>query len=294
MREDNAQQMADWNGPTGERWLANQVRLDHMLEAFGNAAVEAVKPAEAEHGLDVGCGAGASSLAIARRVGEHGRVLGVDISAPLLDRARASVSVDTPVTFLQADASKAILPECEFDFLFSRFGVMFFDDPVAAFAHLRGALKPGGRLGFICWRAADENEWIRLPLEAVDGIVPRTAPPAPGAPGPLSFSDRERVSRILTSAGFHDIAFKAFDHDMSFGEAGTRKEAIDLAVAMVLEIGVLARTLDQQSEDLRMRASAALRDAFAHRSGERSVRLGGAAWIVTARNPTGREQYGAR
>ncbi|AOL08670.1 MULTISPECIES: class I SAM-dependent methyltransferase [Burkholderia] len=285
MAEQSAYQVGDWNGQSGERWVANQARLDAMVAVFGQAAIEAAAPATGERVLDIGCGAGASSLALAARVGEGGLVLGVDISAPLIDRARALARQDTPALFQVADASSAALPEGAFDILFSRFGVMFFDDPIAAFAHMRRALRPDGRVAFVCWRGAAENDWVRLPMGALKGIVPPSALPAPEAPGPFSFGDRGRVARILTAAGFTDIAIAPFDASVPFGEGGTRDAAIDDAVKMTLEVGPLSRVLADQSDDIRARASAAVRAAFAGLPGERSVMIDGAAWIVTARNP---------
>jgi len=220
MAEQNAYQVADWNDQSGERWVAHQARLDAMLAVFGQAAIEAAAPATGERVLDVGCGAGASSLALAARVGAGGQVLGVDISEPLIGRARALAPQDTPALFRVADASSAELPEGAFDILFSRFGVMFFDDSTGAFAHMRRALRPGGRVAFVCWRGAGENDWVRLPMGAIKGIVPPTAPPDPEAPGPFSFGDQGRVARILTAAGFTDIAIAPFDASIPFGEGG--------------------------------------------------------------------------
>ncbi|OWO95608.1 SAM-dependent methyltransferase [Rhizobium esperanzae] len=285
MAEKNVYQVADWNGQSGERWVANQARLDAMLAVFGQAAVEAAAPAIGESVLDVGCGAGASSLDLAARVGAGGQVLGVDISEPLIGRARERAPQDTPVLFQVADASRAKLPEGTFDILFSRFGVMFFDDPTGAFAHMRRTLKPGGRVAFVCWRGMAENDWVRLPMGAIKGILPPTAPPDPEAPGPFSFGDRGRVARILTAAGFTDIAIAPFDASIAFGEGRTRDAAIDDAVEMTLEVGPLSRALADQPDDIRARASAAVRAAFADRPGERSIMIDGAAWIVTARNP---------
>lgn len=285
MAEQNAYQVADWNGQSGERWVANQARLDAMVEVFGQAAIEAAAPATDERVLDVGCGAGASSLALAARVGAGGQVLGVDISEPLIDRARRLARQDTPALFQVADASSAELPQGAFDILFSRFGVMFFDDPTAAFAHMRRALRPGGRVAFVCWRGAAENDWVRLPMGALMGIVPPSALPDPKAPGPFSFGVRERVARILTAAGFTDIAIAPFDASVPFGEGETRDAAIDDAVKMTLEVGPLSRALADQPDDIRARASAAVRAAFASLPGERSLMINGAVWIVTARNP---------
>lgn len=285
MAEQSADQVGGWNGQSGERWVANQARLDAMVAVFGQAAIEAAAPATGERVLDIGCGAGASSLALAARVGAGGQVLGVDISEPLIGRARALAQRDTPALFQVADASSAELPEAAFDILFSRFGVMFFDDPIAAFAHMRRALRPGGRVAFVCWRGAAENDWVRLPMGALKGIVPPSALPDPEAPGPFSFGDPGRVARILTAAGFIDIAIAPFDASVPFGEGGTRDAAIDDAVTMTLEVGPLSRALADQPDDIRARASAAVRAAFAGLPGERSVMINGAAWIVMARNP---------
>jgi SAM-dependent methyltransferase len=184
-----------------------------------------------------------------------------------------------------ADAGSAELPEGAFDILFSRFGVMFFDDPTAAFAHMRRALQPDGRVAFVCWRGAAENDWVRLPMGAIKGIVPPTALPDPEARGPFSFGDRGRVARILTAAGFTDIAIAPFDASVPFGEGATRDAAIDDAVKMTFEVGPLSRALADQPDDIRARAWAAVRAAFADRPAERSVMIDGATWIVTARNP---------
>lgn len=174
MAEESADQVDDWNGQSGERWVANQARLDALVAVFGQAAIEAAAPAMGERVLDIGCGAGASSLALAARVGAGGQVLGVDISEPLIERARELARHDTPALFQVADASSAELPEGAFDILFSRFGVMFFDDPTAAFTHMRRALRLGGRVAFVCWRGATENDWMRLPVGALKdmGIAP--------------------------------------------------------------------------------------------------------------------------
>ncbi|KAA1052441.1 class I SAM-dependent methyltransferase [Azospirillum argentinense] len=285
MAENDVQQVADWNGQSGERWVAYQARLDTMMAVFGLAAIEAAAPATGECVLDVGCGAGASSLDLAARVGAGGHVLGVDISEPLIDRARTLAPQDTPALFQVADASSTKLPEGAFDILFSRFGVMFFDDPTAAFAYMRRALKPGARVAFVCWRGMAENDWVRLPMGAIKGIVPPMTPPDPEAPGPFSFGDQGRVARILTSAGFTDVAIAPFDASIPFGRGGTRDAALDDAVEMTLEVGPLSRALADQPDDIRARASAAVRAVFASCPGEWSVMINGAAWIVTARNP---------
>jgi len=235
--------------------------------------------------LDVGCGAGTSSFALAALVGAEGRVLGVDISATLIERARALAPPEATARFQVADASSAELPEGAFDLLYSRFGVMFFDDPERAFAHMRRALRPGGRLAFVCWRGAGENGWVRLPMGAIKGLVPAAAPPPSEASGPFSFGDQGRVTRILTTAGFTDIAIAPLNASVPFGEGQTRDAALDDAVQLAIDAGPLARVLADQPPDTRARAAAAVRAAFARLPVERSVMTDGAAWIVTARNP---------
>ncbi|MDH2434831.1 class I SAM-dependent methyltransferase [Pokkaliibacter sp. MBI-7] len=285
MTEKDVYQITDWKGQSGERWVTYQARLDAMMAVFGQAAIEAAAPAAGEHILDVGCGAGASSLDLAGRVGAGGHVLGVDISEPLIERARALAPQDTQALFQVADASSTELPEGAFDILFSRFGVMFFDDPTAAFTHMRRALKPGARVAFVCWRGMAENDWVRLPMGAIKGILPPMTPPNPEAPGPFSFGDQRRVARILTVAGFTDVAIVPFDASIPFGKGETRDAALDDAVKMTLEVGPLSRALADQPDDIRARASAAVRTVFAEYASERSLMIEGAAWIVTARNP---------
>lgn len=273
----------DWNGDSGERWAANLARLDLMLEDFGSAAIAAAGALPGEQILDIGCGSGTTSFTLAQRVGSSGHVLGVDISEQLVDIARAAIPDGAPVAFRCADAATAALPQGQFDLLFSRFGVMFFDDPVAAFAHMRGALKPGGRVAFICWRGAQENDWVRLPMAAIRDIV-EPAPADPNAPGPFAFGDRQRLADILAAAGFTAIDIAPFDTTLPYGRGANREAAIDDALDMSFQVGPLSRALAEQSNDIRARAAEAVRAAFTKRPGEKSVLIDGAAWVVTARN----------
>ena len=214
----------DWNGENGRRWVENQDRLDRMLATYGQALGRAADPAAGDHVLDVGCGAGATTFDMAARVGPSGRVVGLDISAPLIGRALDLAAERTArregaVEFRLADAALADFAP-DFDRIVSRFGVMFFDDPAAAFANLRGALKPGGRLVFVCWRGAAENDWTRLPMSAIRHLA-STPSPDPEAPGPFSFGDRARIKRILVDAGYADIDIRPFDSPVHFGVGDT-------------------------------------------------------------------------
>ncbi|MBZ5711729.1 class I SAM-dependent methyltransferase [Nannocystis pusilla] len=279
----NQQQIEHWNGPGGASWRRHQERLDDMFAAFSEAALRAAAVRPGERVLDVGCGAGATTLALAGMVGPGGAVVGVDVSAPLLGRARERAdAAGLAVELRLADAADAPLGG-PYDLLFSRFGVMFFADPVAAFTHLRAAAKPDGRLAFMCWRAAADNDWGALPHRALRDLLPPLPPTDPSAPGPFAFADRGRVLAILEAAGFRDVALAPFDAPLRFGRGDSREAALDDALAQAAEVGPLTRLLAGHDDDLRRRALAAVRAAFAERAGPDGVFLRAAAWIVTAR-----------
>lgn len=284
MTEANSQQIADWNGRNGDRWLANQARLDAMLDAAGSAAITAAAVQRGEAILDIGCGAGASSLMLAERAGPDGSVIGVDVSEPLIARAQTRAAGIANLSFRLADAATERFAAHAHDLLFSRLGVMFFDDPIAALGNLRIALKPGGRLACLCWRTAAENDWIRLPAAALDGIVPPQPALPVGAPGPFSFGEESRVRHILSESGFERIALEPLDLKLRFGIGDDREAAIADAIDQAWQVGPLARMLGDQPDDVRRRGEQAVRAAFAGRATADGVLIDGAAWIVTARS----------
>jgi SAM-dependent methyltransferase len=275
----NAEQIRYWNESGGPVWARLHAQTEAQLAAFGRAALDRAAVSPGAHVIDVGCGAGATTIELGRRVGPEGKVLGLDVSAPLLEVAREAARGLAHVGFTHADASAAELPEGTFDLLFSRFGVMFFADPTAAFAHLRRALRSGGRLCFACWRGAEHNAWMTVPLMAVAEHVP-VAPLDPEAPGPLAFADDARVRRILEGAGFADVAFEAHDQPMNVGG-----ESLDEATSFFSQVGVAARAIREAPAEAAARAKVALREALARHAGPNGVSLGGSVWIVTARSP---------
>lgn len=273
----NVQQAAYWNEQAGPTWAAMQSPMDRQLEPLGRRVMAALALRPGERVLDVGCGAGATTLALADAVAPEGSVLGVDISTPLLDVARARSAGHAGVAFLEADAQTHPLETAGFDVVFSRFGVMFFSDPPRAFANLRRALGPGGRLGFVCWRAPAENPAFTLPMASVQHLFPPPQPPQPGAPGPFAFADPERVRGILDSAGFADVAVTPHDEKIGAGD-------LDAALEVALKIGVLGGALREHPEK-REAVIDAVRAALAAHDGPDGVKLDSATWIVTARNP---------
>jgi len=226
--------------------------------------------------LDVGCGCGQTTLELAARVAPNGAVLGIDISQPMLSIARTRAKGLAGVRFLEADAQTYAFEPGAFDAIHSRFGVMFFADPTAAFANLRRALKPGGRLAFLCWRALAENPVMSLPLTAALKHLPAPPAPTPGAPGPFAFADAGRVREILAGAGFEKVSIEP--QDMPAGGHG-----LDDAVRLSLRVGPLGAMLREHPQ-ARAAVIDELRGALARHLVDGRVFLPSATWIVSARN----------
>ena len=279
MSAANAAQEAYWNETAGRTWADLQDRIDRQIRPLGQAILDRLAPEPGETAIDVGCGCGDTSLELARRVGPEGEVLGLDISAPLLEvaRRRAGEASLEGLEFRQADAQVAALPGGR-DIVFSRFGVMFFSDPGGAFRNLRHALRPGGRLGFVCWRPLAENLWMRLPAETATGLVPPAPPPEPGAPGPFAFADPERVRGLLAGAGFTDIGIAP--HDEAIGGL-----ELDGTVEMSFRVGPLGAIL-RERPDLAPVLRERVREAVRPWLRDGAVYMPSATWLVSARNPS--------
>jgi len=278
MAGDNAKQVADWNGSVGERWAVDQERTDRFTRPYGEAAIAAASVLPGEAVLDVGCGCGDTTLGVAALVGAQGRVVGADVSAPMLEVARKRAAGLKNVTFLKADAATADL-HGPFDVLISRFGVMFFDDPIAAFTHLRHALKPVGRFAFVCWQTVAENPWAYLPAQAArKAIGADTTPTDPHAPGPFAFGDRERLKGILRAAGFDDLIIKGFEAPMYLGSSPRS------AAEGVTRIGPASRIALEAGPGYLPCIVQAIEAALApYAATDGSVLLPGRTWIATGR-----------
>jgi SAM-dependent methyltransferase len=251
-----------------QAWVDVCELLDLQLSPLGMRAIDALCPMPGDVVIDVGCGAGQSTLQLAECVGPQGRVLGIDIARLLLDLARARAAGLPQVSFLQADAQSVELPDQSADGIFSRFGVMAFADPFAAFSNFRRVLKPTGKLAFVCWRTLEENELDLLPLRATDLE-------AMADPTPFSFADAGSLRMTLQAAGFADIAVQASDERVSSG-------GLEAMATVLLRVGPLGRIL-RENPDLRVDAESRLRTALADCEQHGEVALRAATWIVTAR-----------
>jgi ubiquinone/menaquinone biosynthesis C-methylase UbiE len=275
----NADQIAFWNGPAGEHWTERQPAQDILLGPVSQALIDRAAAKAGERILDVGCGCGATSIALAERVAPSGFVLGVDISVPMLSRARQLSPKNLKLDFVLADATVYPFDPASFDVLVSRFGVMFFAEPAVSFANLRKALRPSGRVAFACWREPRENPWMMAPLQAVYQHVPKLPQQGPEDPGPFAFASEERVNRILSEAGFSAIAMEPcnLSLDIAIGRG------LDAAVETALQIGPASRALDGHPEEVRAAATRSIRETLTPFLRGDSVPLPASIWIVTAR-----------
>ncbi|MBR0697568.1 class I SAM-dependent methyltransferase [Bradyrhizobium lablabi] len=277
--ERNADQIAYWNGPGGQRWADRQAAQDIILRPVLDILVDRAAPTPGERIVDVGCGSGASSFAFAAKVAPNGHVFGVDVSEPMLRRARASRPPGLQVDFALADATVYPFDPASFDLLASRFGVMFFADPVLSFTNLRKALRPGARLAFACWREPRENPFFMAPLQAVYKHVPKLPQMGPEDPGPFAFASEERVRRILGGAGFSGVVMEPVPLTLDVATG----RGLDAAIQGALEIGPASRALEGHPADVRAAAVQSMREALTPFTKGDSVLLPASIWIVTAR-----------
>jgi len=277
-RAFNEDQRAHWNGSDGEYWARQQERLDRSLSPVTGPLLAFAAPRAGSTVIDVGCGCGATTIELARAVGLSGRVIGLDISEPMLARAKERLREFNNTYCLLGDVAEQSLHDLGAELIVSRFGVMFFGDPVAAFANLRTGLVLGGGVRFACWRSIGENPWLQIPLHAVYEHAPRLPKPAPEEPGPFAFAETARVTRVLTAAGFTAPSFTPLDVQLDIAAGGT----IEDAVIRSSEMGPAKRALADQPDDVRATAIESIRRALAPYASPTGVKLPGAVWLVAA------------
>lgn len=279
--QDNAAQIAYWNDRAATTWTAFQERLDALFEPLTAIALAAAAPSAGEHVVDIGCGCGATVLALADRVGPAGQVLGMDISEPMSARARERIAAAglTNTKVIVSDAAVYPFPPDAADLLFSRFGVMFFADPIAAFANLRRTMRPGGRLLCAAWRPLPENPWFRVPLEAARPLLSPQPQADPNAAGPFAFANRDRTLGIFQDAGWQDVTMTPHDVPMRFAGAGEIEQATDFAT----RVGGLARALADEAPETHARVRAAVAEALKAYDEPAGISLSGSIWLIAAK-----------
>jgi len=274
----NRDQISFWNSDAASKWVEFNEVLDHRLKSYSDLVMGRANPAPGDHVLDVGCGCGGTTLDLAARVAPGGTVTGLDVSVPMLALARErSEAAGFATTFINADAETHALPAASYDLLFSRFGVMFFSNPKVAFANFHGALKPGGRAAFVCWREPKYNPWVTVPFEAARPFAPDFEPPKGDAPGQFSFAREGWVEEILSDAGFINIQIAQHDTTERVGDGD-----LDSCVDLMLKLGPVARLLREVNTDLVPAITAAVREVVAPHYDGKCIALAGSVWIVAA------------
>ena len=273
----NVDMAAAWDGPEGDHWTENAERYEATSERYGELLLQAVAFSGTENVLDVGCGTGRSTRRAARLVGD-GTALGLDLSSRMLDHARRVAEEEglTNARFEQGDAQVYPFEPAAFDAVISLFGSMFFNDPTAAFANLRRAIRPGGQLALLVWRDLPSNEWVAAIRDAL--AVGRELPmPPPGLPGPFAFASAALPQRLLEKAGFVDLAVERADESLWFGRSA------EDAFPFVSTFGITKGLTDDLDEPTRAAALDALKAMLVEHETRDGVLLGASAWLITAR-----------
>ncbi|MFD8151059.1 class I SAM-dependent methyltransferase [Streptomyces sp. NPDC059720] len=271
--KDHDEQAARWNGPSGHAWVDLQQVLDGMFRPFEELLVRAVSEEGAARVLDVGCGTGAVTRAVARRTGH---CVGADISAPMIAAARELAEQEgVPASFVHADVQEHDFGTGVFDTVVSRFGVMFFPDPVRAFTHLRGAVRDGGGLRLVVWRGPEENPFMTTAERAAAPFVPDLPARRPDQPGQFAFADPDRVRGILRESGWSDVVLRPVDPVCALPEKDLER--------YVTRLGPLGTVLPQADERTRAEVVDAVRPAFEPFVQGTEVRYTAACWEISAR-----------
>lgn len=274
--DPNSEAQLYWNAEGGNKWADNIDVVESILVPMSNKLLEKVAAKSSEIILDVGCGGGITSINLAEQVGDSGMVLGCDVSEPIIAIAINRGQGISNLQFQLGDAATAELGEERFDLVTSRFGVMFFDDPILAFSNFHKSLKTSGRLVFLCWRTLAENPWLGEPMSATYEILPPPAEkPDPTAPGPFSLGDPEHLKNILESAGFHNVDLQAVDMGMPMG-------SMDDAISFLTKLGPAADAIKEATEEEKVAVIAAMRKVMEKYNTAEGVFTPAATWLVTA------------
>ncbi|MBL6900495.1 MAG: methyltransferase domain-containing protein [SAR86 cluster bacterium] len=280
MEDKNIKQKQFWSGAGGDVWVDKQREMDIMLNPLGERAIQGLDLSGEEKILDIGCGCGATTLEIAKAV-TQGEVIGVDISEPMLERATKTASdmMLNNTSFQVKDVQVDEMPRSYFDIAFSRFGVMFFEDPFEAFKNINHSLKDNGQLSFVCWQHASLNPWQSLSIQVIKEFLDLPAP-APKSPGPFAFEDKSYINEILTESGFRDIEIKDNQEDIVMFSGKSIREACEDYLTIN---PVVTEMLKNSPTELREEILEALIGKFSDFHNNEGLLFPSATWIVTAK-----------
>lgn len=271
-------QLEHWNGPAGQKWVSYAAALDDLFAPLSSKLLETVAVQEGERILDIGCGSGAMTLEANRLAGERVSATGVDISAPLIQLAKDRAAAHgSPATFELADATTYRAAQ-KYDLVISRLGVMFFNDPVAAFSQIRKQAKSGGGLTFICWQALSANEWLSIPLQAAMPYFNETPQAsAPNAPGPFSLAGKDQIAGLLSQSGWRDVSISALELPLTMPGEDANSSA-----RLMIQMGPIAPIVQSQnleSEPIELAVTQALKERTQPNGG---IVMNSACWLVSA------------
>ena len=281
---DNQQQKDMWNGRAGASWVRHNTLLEQLLAEPGRRCMDSLSLPAGAQLLDVGCGCGNQTLEWASRLDSHSKIIGVDISEPMLALAEElqvanQNALTATVEFVEGDASVFLFPNETFDAIYSRFGVMFFADPTAAFATLRATLKPEGQLGFVCWQNPALNPFFTAPMQAALSVLPPPPPAKPGAPGPFGLAEKDVIQSVLTDAGFTGVNIVPLTLQLSVGAS----QSFDEIFEELIQIGPAAALIAESDPALKEPARAAVYERLSEfYSSGKGVSFEANFWLVNA------------
>ena len=281
MEETNKKQRDFWSGKGGDIWVEKQNAMDVMLEPLGNAALAKLPKNLGRHVIDIGCGCGSTTLSIAEQLNESAKITGVDISEPMLDQAKkvASEKNLSNVDFQVMDIQTELDIEGKYSAAFSRFGVMFFENPVIAFKNINRSLKEEANFSFVCWQSPKLNPWQSLSIQVIKEFIDLPSPPE-RSPGPFAFAEADYLKSIMTDSGFKNINLESHEQQVTMFTG----KSLEQASNDYLSINpVVTEMLKEAPESIKENISSSLQNLFKEYSNGNGLHFPSATWLVTAR-----------
>ena len=280
MKIINQEQKEFWNEKKGEIWVSLESKIDKMLGPLGDQAIKILKPKVGEKILDIGCGTGSTSQTLSKFVGESGIITGIDISKPILNFAQKQKENKRikNINFIQADAQNHKFSDLNYDAVFSRFGIMFFEDPISAFKNIKKSLSCNGRLTFVCWSKSEDNDWMNLSSNVASQFLELPPKANPKEPGPFAFEDYFYMEEILIKSGWKNIKIKAYKENIVIGKT------LDYAADFLSRMGPMSVPFENANKQTKEKVISALKECYSKYFTTKGVEFHFSSWIVSALN----------